>query len=761
MPPLRVETLQLLASVQTDRLAQSYERLNFAAGKFDDKTSADWAPIHLSNELVDTEYGSLLNITDQLLKSWSMKGTIRYENFEYPTPRGWPFPKPILALLETPTSLTFNWNTRGAAYASSNGATTVVALNRTGALPVSYIPDGRGGLTRSLENVRKLQADAYNYFAQQGDPNLARVVQYASLYQVLRRFGVWAKAPDTAQAIPTDPLTRKVAAILREFAELNEESMEQNIKAMHENEVTQLDVLGLISSLSYIAELQALIQEIQGRWGNEGLQELAELLANPRRGAMHRHDVFLRIEAALEQLPPKRRQDAAREIESATKILAHLDKPSGALAGVNAEDRKEFALQSVAGELTEHRAVVRLVTGTSIASLKSEYEKQAKRPEMGWIHTPSIVVSFTKEALLSGGHDLLSEVAEFGEDRSVPRGTVRVATNGDRRVVLFHPADREYPHALKALVSKYGSYLADAPLQDGMNKVLRSAAPLTPVRRARNVALGFTANDQPSANRGLQRVSTESGYPPSGFRTVARTLTPQQAEFLRSFVGTPFNGTVVERRNSASTMIYHEQSGHLIEATDTTGTVDALVQIASASRRAGRYSVFVFREGFTIDEAKSMGEAVRLSADADIILEVKRSNSTELRTLLSDAELKLKDAKIRKVVHINDPIRGLGVELTLEIPSRSSVSSFVYKIRVFLLEVGQSITEFATSVRNTVDAFTSRLTAASDNFSAWYIAREVNRELKAQFGDGVVEVMVHQTKDYVPVEAGHSYEPTG
>jgi hypothetical protein len=70
LPPLRFETVSLLAAVHEKAgLAQSYERKNPLASKVDDVR--DWAPIYLSPELHDTEYGSLLNIADQFLKQWS------------------------------------------------------------------------------------------------------------------------------------------------------------------------------------------------------------------------------------------------------------------------------------------------------------------------------------------------------------------------------------------------------------------------------------------------------------------------------------------------------------------------------------------------------------------------------------------------------------------------------------------------------------------------------------------------------------------
>ena len=59
----------------------------------------DWAPILLSRELTNTEYGQILNMTDQMLKSWSNSNSVIYGNFPYPTPLGNPDPRGIRARL--------------------------------------------------------------------------------------------------------------------------------------------------------------------------------------------------------------------------------------------------------------------------------------------------------------------------------------------------------------------------------------------------------------------------------------------------------------------------------------------------------------------------------------------------------------------------------------------------------------------------------------------------------------------------------------
>jgi hypothetical protein len=127
MPPLRVETLLQLASVKSVEMARS-------------------------DELRDTEYGSLLDITDQLLKSWSRHGDVR-------------------------------WNTGGVGHLDAVGGFKLLAFARTGSLPVDYLGD-RDSRLRNAEDT------AYEHFATSGDPNLARVVQYTGAYQIFRLFEI-------------------------------------------------------------------------------------------------------------------------------------------------------------------------------------------------------------------------------------------------------------------------------------------------------------------------------------------------------------------------------------------------------------------------------------------------------------------------------------------------------------------------------------------------------------------------------------------
>ena len=183
LPPLRIETLSLLATTNNESLAQSYERHNVFASKLPDNN--DVAPIYLSDELWHTEYGNLLNVTDQMLKSWSENGDIDYKNFLHPKPIDWAFERGAVRDLDA-NQLTYNWNTAGAGYVIEGDNYDIFAVNRTGSLPVSYIPGGMEG--KVDQKVYDAEELAYDFFSGLNSPELARVVQYATFYQIFSYF---------------------------------------------------------------------------------------------------------------------------------------------------------------------------------------------------------------------------------------------------------------------------------------------------------------------------------------------------------------------------------------------------------------------------------------------------------------------------------------------------------------------------------------------------------------------------------------------
>lgn len=192
LSPMRQETLCLLASTEEDELAQSYERTSLFAGK--QKGGKDFAPIYLSDELWHTEYGNILNVTDQMLKSWSENGMIDYVDFDYPKPVNWTFNAGVSEDLGV-SELTYNWNTEGVGYIVEDDSYDIYALNRTGSLPVSYIPGESEGIS-DKDPVYLAEQQAYDFFSNLSSPELVKVVQYAAMYQIFTNFGINVEKED-------------------------------------------------------------------------------------------------------------------------------------------------------------------------------------------------------------------------------------------------------------------------------------------------------------------------------------------------------------------------------------------------------------------------------------------------------------------------------------------------------------------------------------------------------------------------------------
>ncbi len=190
LPPLRFETFASFALNRADEVMQSYERKRIFAGRVQEGELADWdwAPILLSQHLEDAEFGTLLNLADQILKSWSEHGQISYYAFNYPRPATYPFGDKAATKVFFDKLLSmspiFNWNTKFFATQTELGSLKTITADRTGALQVLYIP---GNLLLPFGNSEEFAelkaAEARDYFGQPGDPILVRVAQNVLLYQ--------------------------------------------------------------------------------------------------------------------------------------------------------------------------------------------------------------------------------------------------------------------------------------------------------------------------------------------------------------------------------------------------------------------------------------------------------------------------------------------------------------------------------------------------------------------------------------------------
>jgi len=406
LPPLRVETLELLANVQRGQagaLAQSYERTRPFAGVVAPIprnelgvrwTSADWAPIYLSPVLRDTEYGSLLNIADQLLKGWSNDGETQYFNFDYPKPGPWPPSVLARSLLEG--NLTYNWNTRGAGYTVSYKDYEALALNRTGALPISYIPDGIAGDSKLYPQIlAELSEDrAYEYFARISDLNLVRVVQYAVAYQIFSAFNIARSAQPVRRSDFEDrELERLMNELLMEIRRATEEQTNALVNEILSSKYFQRDIQSHLSESRIVYERGLLAEGLKP--SSKDYEDKLRVKLDKRREALN-ESFFKMIKGELE--------------------LAKLDK----------------------AKIPPFSAALSVFAG--LRNLPERYTATASAKTDGWIHTPVVVLSTNLGRMtgMIGGHNLNAKVTKFKVSNQVGRNKADYDPDGN---VYVNPLD--------------------------------------------------------------------------------------------------------------------------------------------------------------------------------------------------------------------------------------------------------------------------------------------------------------------------------
>jgi peptidoglycan hydrolase-like protein with peptidoglycan-binding domain len=386
MPPLRVESVITLAATTEPELGQSYERNAPFAGK----VLKDWAPIYLSHDLTNTEFGQLLNITDQLLKGWSESNFQQYENFPYPSPDVFPLKNGLLRSLGV-DQLTYNWNTTGYGYAVVFDGYEILAFQRTGALPVSYIPEGtqETGGDEQIKLVQKFEEEYWDFFARSRDPYLERVAEYSALYQIFRRYPVKATRMEPLSEGYNEryaPMERAVVDALERIAKLDYSNPELPADArICKFELTDNKKTSDIFSAQNIQKVQAELKywtTIDGSFPSR----LAKAIINPQ-ASMAPSNINLVAISLSEKF-----SDLIQYFENCSDVRAAMVDSRAAFAG-------------------------------------------------SYMKTPTIVESWGKTKdrfwLFVGGHNLWSETTKVLPDASVLKGRVEI----DGNVLRINPED--------------------------------------------------------------------------------------------------------------------------------------------------------------------------------------------------------------------------------------------------------------------------------------------------------------------------------
>ncbi|MCX6155679.1 MAG: hypothetical protein NT007_16110 [Candidatus Kapabacteria bacterium] len=457
LAPLEVETLLLLADANKEELAQSYERNHLVAGK--QAGGKDWAPIYLSQELQNTEFGSLLNITDQLLKSWSMNGIINYEKFNYLMPDHWAFSNGVDNYLKV-SGLVFNWNTKGAVYSLKSDNYDFVAINQSGSLPVSYFPDGSKEDVKD-DLVKLSQEKAYNFFSGLNNPDLIRVVQYSALYQIFTKYKIKAKEYKTHNSIENfDFFTKHIKDFFVKIRDLSKKDKIELTKRLSKESFETFKAYFKAEnekSLKETAEiLNISIDSLKMRYPSKPKPEndsinsiILEELAN---------DYKLKIDSA--QLIVKILFEQLTLVEQ----RAFFQKLSNPQKSVNLSNLEEMHIYFWIRDFNRNTDKFKLFKsdyssffGKSIEGLKEDYINFNSSNKANWIKTPSIVQSWSSNdsAFVIGGHNIDSRLTPIIVDNSVQKGKFTPVELSGRRFIKVNKADlgRVTPRLINEIAS--------------------------------------------------------------------------------------------------------------------------------------------------------------------------------------------------------------------------------------------------------------------------------------------------------------------
>jgi hypothetical protein len=505
LPPLRFETFALLASESGDELSQSYERNTVFAGRLltGEHAGKDWAPIYLSDQLVDTELGALLNITDQMLKSWSESGDIEYLFFAHRKPDRFPFKEALSDVVTKRTKSTstlFNWNTSGAAVVIAGDDYNVISATRTGALPVTYGADGKPH-NQGGADLMDLEDEAFEYFATLKNPNLSRVAQYTLLYQMFRaiaresngwneRTGHDAEVrPQNNRAGGLAELRRRTAALLDDLtagridaSNLDEEAdaFRSHLQAVR-GEFSQLSNVQLGGLLAARFSPESQKRNLARARAREN--KFQALLADA--GSLSRDiDNYNALVRYANQADAPERQRLGAELESTRATLDQREQSLIAQkARFEAESGGDDPVDKVRAGLHDLAQLTQ-----DLNAVMSAFVKANKSATSSSIRTPSVVVSWnraTSQAI--GGHNVDASAVRFVRSSSVD--DFEVSRNGGEVVVRYNPKvapaiesratrlARDIEHRKQFEVANLRKGLDPAPIRN-VQAALESAEPL-------------------------------------------------------------------------------------------------------------------------------------------------------------------------------------------------------------------------------------------------------------------------------------------
>ncbi|WP_281557870.1 hypothetical protein [Thalassomonas sp. RHCl1] len=424
LPPLRAETILQLSQVRSNELMQTINPAtlsSFVVGG--DNNIERWELNILSPELDNTEFGMLLTIADVLLKSWSLNGLNAVYGFrDYPAPKSWAFKENLITLLNA-DSLIFNYDSEAAGYiAKTDNGHTLYGVNRTGVLPLAYLPDELIVDGTMPPKVQKAELDGFDWFAKQQDPYLVRVVQYTAILQAFRACREIGEDFASRKLLEKGPLMQSyrmiIESILKKITQLDKKqlmTLADNIADNPHNwKLFKLEALSYRPGISQ-ESLNSRYQEFLTAFKPRLLFDLQKIQRSAKG-----------FEAAWSQRLTNARYLTDEETQNILEFVR---------SGLPKSQWPHFQEKNLSlGEIETVRGLQSTFLSLSSALRLDNYlaAHQSKQSKYSWIHTPVLIYDLNKGILANsqGGHNLKTFTERITASPLMTRGKIERGSNG-------------------------------------------------------------------------------------------------------------------------------------------------------------------------------------------------------------------------------------------------------------------------------------------------------------------------------------------
>jgi hypothetical protein len=418
LPPLRIETIEMLAGTKNENLSQSLNIAELITGKMDN--GADWCPAFVSDELENDEFGHLLTMTDIFLKDWLSAGILSYPEYKYPKPNHYYDIK-----RDHISSIRYNWNTKDYIYSIRFYDKNVIAFRNTACLNASLF-DASEIEEKDMNNT--INYEANKYLAGLNNADLARVVQYTALYQIFKTNNIHCNTYSKPHTIDkTTLLLNDTREILNKLRNLSNDEIRTISRRIEEDYFKlylyqNLQILADTKRNEWEEEFNKAVEKA-AKENNITIKEFqtTEKYKNGREKSLQEFNrkINLWLEASKEKTINERTIEQYTEIEALRNKLYNLsysdfNKLCNYVSYPNGEYTSDYSsIRYLSREITKLYWPIWLNAkyfGINMEKVKDDYIAALKTDNGLWMKTPKIVVTNNKVGQTKVGDDIYINV---------------------------------------------------------------------------------------------------------------------------------------------------------------------------------------------------------------------------------------------------------------------------------------------------------------------------------------------------------------